>query len=137
MSKKIVKISPEKKRCPRCKEEKSVTDFYRNIAQKCGLTGWCKKCHLGWFKGYYQKHKERSREYDLEVGERGRNIIAQVKELGCGCCPEVDERTLVFHHVDSGDKKFCVGGGRRSVVTLVKELEKCELICANCHAKRR
>jgi hypothetical protein len=65
------------KKCCRCKEEKSLTEFYRNKSAKDGLTYECKSCKknmsLEWKKNnrekvndekkkYYQKHKKRISE---------------------------------------------------------------------------
>lgn len=43
---------------------------------------------------------------------------------------------LQFHHVDSNEKDFAIGSIKNSVSWNVvkKELDKCELLCANCHA---
>ena len=43
---------------------------------------------------------------------------------------------LQFHHCDSKDKDFAIGNIKNSVSwdTIKKELDKCELLCANCHA---
>jgi hypothetical protein len=42
---------------------------------------------------------------------------------------------LEFHHVDKGAKGFGLsrGGRIRSWESIMKELDKCVLVCANCH----
>lgn len=42
---------------------------------------------------------------------------------------------LEFHHVDSNEKNFGIGqkGYTRSWEKVKEELEKCILVCANCH----
>ncbi len=43
---------------------------------------------------------------------------------------------LVFHHRDGTDKDFGVGGNHcRKWETVKAELDKCVLLCANCHAE--
>jgi 5-methylcytosine-specific restriction endonuclease McrA len=43
---------------------------------------------------------------------------------------------LQFHHTDPSTKEFRVGSGNTVAWDkLVVELEKCELLCANCHAE--
>lgn len=45
-------------------------------------------------------------------------------------CPEA----LDFHHRDPSTKKFTISGNATcSWETLVSELDKCDLVCANCH----
>ena len=46
------------------------------------------------------------------------------------------KRALVFHHRDPKDKKFGIGAGHsRSWNEIQRELDKCLLLCANCHAE--
>lgn len=43
--------------------------------------------------------------------------------------------SLVFHHVDPSTKEFTVGSGNRGWDRTKKELNKCVLLCANCHGE--
>ncbi|MDP1707102.1 MAG: hypothetical protein Q8L30_00895 [bacterium] len=54
---------------------------------------------------------------------------------GCGRCGITDPRVLDFHHKKGEDKLFSIGGFRRAVGfdRIKKEVEKCEVFCANCH----
>lgn len=49
----------------------------------------------------------------------------------CGYNKCVD--ALEFHHLDPNEKDFSVGGKSWSLERLKKEVDKCILICANCH----
>jgi Zn finger protein HypA/HybF involved in hydrogenase expression len=40
---------------------------------------------------------------------------------------------LEFHHRDPTQKVFSVSDNDRSLVSLVEEARKCDLLCANCH----
>lgn len=40
---------------------------------------------------------------------------------------------LEFHHRDSSHKDFAISGGTVSWERTKKELDKCDLLCANCH----
>ncbi len=53
----------------------------------------------------------------------------------CGYAKCVD--ALAFHHRESGSKDFSFseGGITRSWDRIRAELDKCELVCANCHAE--
>lgn len=56
-----------------------------------------------------------------------------------GCCSKCGynkcESALEFHHLDPSEKDFGIGskGYTRSWEKVKKELDKCVLLCANCH----
>ena len=44
---------------------------------------------------------------------------------------------LVFHHRDPLTKLFSIGDGNtRNWNIIKKELDKCDLLCSNCHAEK-
>lgn len=53
----------------------------------------------------------------------------------CVDCGIDDWRVLQFHHRDPTTKEFAVGG-RLSYESANLEVEKCDLLCANCHVIR-
>lgn len=55
---------------------------------------------------------------------------------GCARCDETDPSCLDFHHV--GEKEAGVGwmvSNRRPIREIRAEVERCELLCANCHRR--
>ena len=62
-------------------------------------------------------------------------INQRKEEKGCKRCGVTDPRVLDFHHKNGEDKLFGDGGFRRAVgfEQIQKEVEKCEVVCANCH----
>lgn len=69
------------KECTKCKQNKSLTEFYKRKASKDGLNHWCKECHvqnnLKWTddnpdkvkvkkKDYYYKHPDRVHNKELK-----------------------------------------------------------------------
>ncbi len=80
------------------------------------------------------------REYNIKaVAKRRREIRLRAIQYGGGKCmrcgynkyPEV----LEFHHKNPSKKNFNISlkGHCRSWERVRKEIEKCELLCANCH----
>lgn len=43
------------------------------------------------------------------------------------------QEALEFHHLDPSQKDFTISGGTRSFESLKPEVDKCILVCANCH----
>jgi hypothetical protein len=54
----------------------------------------------------------------------------------CGECGVKDHPTIYdFHHVNPDEKEFSFSGKIASWETLLKEVEKCVMLCAPCHRK--
>ena len=63
----------------------------------------------------------------------------QKRSIGCRDCDSMDPAMLDFHHRDPDAKEMAVG----EMITygygtepLQEEIEKCEVLCANCHRKK-
>tara|TARA_R110002050_G_scaffold148487_7_gene274698 strand:- start:582 stop:1052 length:471 start_codon:yes stop_codon:yes gene_type:complete len=76
-----------------------------------------------------------------ETAEQKRKIYEWVDKhkssQGCNVCGTTDERCLQLHHKDSSTKKHSVATliGKGYIFKTVKEeVEKCEVLCANCHS---
>jgi len=79
-------------------------------------------------------------DYLKEAVAKRRKIIRQKAiAYGGGCCQTCGykkcQRALSFHHKDPSQKDFglSAGGLTRSWAKTVAELDKCILLCANCH----
>jgi len=62
-------------------------------------------------------------------------INERKEEKGCKRCGVRNPVVLDFHHKEGEDKLLSVGGVRRAVgfEQIQREVEKCEVVCANCH----
>ena len=59
-------------------------------------------------------------------------------ELACSRCDETHPACLQFHHTDPAMKEASLGIAIRrgwSRNRVLAEIAKCEVLCANCHAK--
>jgi hypothetical protein len=58
----------------------------------------------------------------------------------CHDCNTKDARVLEFDHRPGSEKKFnvakAISGSTRSWKTIKKEIDKCDIVCANCHRIR-
>ena len=60
------------------------------------------------------------------------------RKLVCARCGEAHPGCLQFHHPDPKEKEISVSDAVRrgwSRERIITELQKCEVLCANCHAK--
>jgi 5-methylcytosine-specific restriction endonuclease McrA len=74
-------------------------------------------------------------------GHRERNIgfmKEYLSDKACLHCGESDPIVLEFNHIDPASKRNTVSDMVRkgiSIATLMAEIEKCEILCANCHRR--
>ena len=142
MSDKIILIKKEKK-CYVCKKIKSVSEFYRNRANKDGLSTRCKICDKKKSKERFEGEEHQyllteSRKRYMKI----RQYVLNYKlSKGCAFCGyNKYAEALDFHH--NGNKEFCIATKNTlSLKRLKKEMDKCMILCANCHrelhAKRK
>ena len=91
---------------------------------------------------YYRRNREhllrKQKEKNRRLAKRKRQWLAGIKKtLECERCGENHPATLTFHHKDSSEKDFEIGNAivlGYSKKRILAEIEKCEVLCANCHA---
>ena len=94
-----------------------------------------------WNKQYYQKNRN---EEQIRTGKRKIEMRQWFREykkvLSCQKCGENYINCLEFHHMDSKNKDFGIsdsiwrmGYSRNKILS---EIEKCTVLCANCHRKQ-
>lgn len=129
--------------CSKCKESKPVQDFHKHPKTKDGLRPSCKICTLLITHNYYVNNKSKVLLRN-KILRRKTTVNKQKKLLDylgkhpCTDCGNSDIRVLEFDHV-RGSKKLEVAravSSNYSWQTVEKEIEKCEVVCRNCHAIR-
>ena len=126
------------KTCCVCKEEKPVTDFRRDRSRLDGYQSSCKVCARSFqSKRYQEKYAVSRRDRDAALrAENGEKIRIIKQQRGCICCGESDVVCLDFHHTTSDDKEFGISSNtHRTWKYIEAEIDKCVVICANCHRK--
>jgi hypothetical protein len=110
------------RKCRSCKEFKEIKDFAK--AHKKNVNGedyyrWlCNVCYTN------QKLYER---YEKVLW-----FVEQKKLYKCVNCSNNDHRVLEFDHLQ--DKKFNIANGKSySLDKMKKEMNKCQVLCVNCH----
>lgn len=91
--------------------------------------------HLKAVKKYDTKHRERKAEYRRQKYREFREWIDGFKNQPCADCGiEYPPRVMDFHHRNQEEKSFDPGQkARMSRESLKKEIDKCDVICSNCH----
>ncbi|MDQ3131648.1 MAG: hypothetical protein M3Q99_12925 [Acidobacteriota bacterium] len=92
---------------------------------------------------YYQQNRERLLKNQAEKNRRfavnrRKWLVDYKKTLKCVRCEESHPATLTFHHKKDSEKSFEIANALKlgiGLKRLLAEIEKCEVLCANCHAK--
>ena len=116
----IKETESDERKCSKCQEIKSIKSFYKS---KKKTHSWCKPCN------------------NKDSWKRQKNIKAQCVEYKGGKCEncgiEDDPCIYDFHHVDASEKSYTIARfSSRSLESLKSELDKCILLCSNCHRKQ-
>ena len=129
------------RRCGRCGQEKPVDEFAWRRRAKGERHNYCRPCQAEYRREHYlanrTKYIARSRERKTELAlERTRWLVQYFGRNPCVDCGETDPVVLEFDHLR--DKAFSVGGKLTNWPweTILAEIEKCEVVCANCHRRR-
>lgn len=135
----------KKKICRICKRSRLLTSFDINRSMHDGRDSKCKKCRQKYWKKYISdpEHSTNHRERNAIRAAMNRQQISEfVRQLKDGkpckdCKKPYPYYVMHFDHLR--DKEACVGFLRAIGATkerILREVEKCELVCANCHAER-
>ena len=91
-------------------------------------------------KDWHQKNRDKRLVTIYKRKEQLWEFYTQLKKtLACALCGENHPATLQFHHCDPQQKAFNLSAAVRqgySIETIKKEIAKCTVLCANCHAKQ-
>ncbi len=95
----------------------------------------CRLCNCK-FKDYQEKNRNRCGSCNTKI-RRYRAKAAAIEYLGGKCIKcgwNGNQAALQFHHTDSKEKEFTIGNvANKSWDSIKKEMQKCILLCANCH----
>lgn len=141
--------NPTSKRCKICKDLKPLSEFTKQVGGKFGLGSYCKPCDTERGKKYYRSNKgshalstkrwhEENRELLTVRAQKQRTKLDALKNSPCvDCGGEFPPYVMDYHHRDPLTKSFNLGTStRRTWEKVLAEIEKCDLLCSNCHRIR-
>jgi hypothetical protein len=109
--------------CPTCKKIKPDSEFYHNRTNKKGGIRFrshaCKSCEI------------------KRVAKRVYNLRCDLLEYGGNKCVKCGydkcKEALEFHHREPSGKDYVISKYRSINSRVRRELDKCDLLCSNCH----
>jgi len=129
--------------CSKCGEQKPLTDFYRTkkSSRPDNRSYHCRECSnknsRAWAKANPQTARKQTKKALRNAEQIVREYIAQHKARKCTDCRiQFPACAMDFDHV-RGKKIAAVSSlYKRGLITVKKEIAKCELVCSNCHRVR-
>ena len=120
-----------------CERDLPGEKFGKNKWKKDGLQSRCKACDCEYKKKRYHENKEIYKERSKNRKREIREWFQEYKQsLSCNSCGDERWYILEFHHSDPDSKDgnvvdMAVNGYSKD--RILEEIEKCEVLCANCH----
>jgi hypothetical protein len=126
------------KTCVSCKQEKNDDDFRWRYKERGLRSSYCRSCRKQYDKERYSRGevKKTSQESRERVAERNRSFILEALVSGCVDCGEKNPVVLEFDHQRDKIMNVSVMLYSYSLERIRQEVEKCEIVCANCHRIR-
>lgn len=128
----------ETKKCSKCKRELPLENFRWKNKSEGKKHSQCKECQRAQEKLHYQESISRRESVRNTTNcQKADNIrlVEKAKASGCIKCGEKRSYVLDFHHRESSTKIDTINHMIKSasVDTILNELKKCDVLCANCH----
>ena len=125
--------------CPKCGKQLLLTEF--GIRSNGRRQHWCRECHRGYQRMYYEQHKEYYLALQKKRVELHRQMIREAKNVPCADCGRRYPHYVMDFDHRPGEKKcfnvsIAAGQPRLSWAKLAAEIAKCDVVCANCHRER-
>jgi hypothetical protein len=129
------------KYCPGCERTLGLCEFNFEDGAKGGPQVYCRVCTRqvrGHNRRNRAKYRARARDAreNQEVLER---VLRYLECHPCVRCGEADPVVLEFDHIDPSPKQREIGAmisGGFSWRKIQAEIDKCAVLCVNCHRRR-
>lgn len=135
------------RKCSKCGLEKSIEKFYkRKSGSRAGESyEKCIDCYKSRGRDYYHKNRERqlqlAKNRKQKYIEERKVVLSQLKNKPCSDCGKIYPPWVMdFDHRDGktkiGSVSYLVFRKLSKFDKIQEEIEKCDLVCANCHRER-
>jgi hypothetical protein len=128
----------QQKTCSSCRVTRPVTEFnFKNRA--AGVRhSYCRECGKKITRSHYKRNKQAYLERNTRARIRHRELVRSVKARPCADCGvQYPYYVMDFDHRDGEDKIFELNAvDRMTLPGILREIEKCDVVCANCHRER-
>ena len=128
----------EYKPCSKCQAVKPISDYnFRHCAT--GIRhSYCRDCGKNFTRSHYRRNKRLYLDRNTLTYERHRELVRQAKSKPCADCNvQYPFYVMDFDHRDGATKSFELNSiQRKTIKAILREIEKCDVVCSNCHRAR-
>ena len=110
---------------------------------KDGRASWCKDCFkVYWNKRYFENHAQYRNSHNARRNkireQNARDVFEYLQQNPCKNCGEKDPIVLEFDHREKTGKIENIANLiiNASWQRIELEIEKCDVLCANCHRRK-
>ena len=125
------------KLCSGCKKYLDETKFNTHNKKKDGLNSFCKSCSGSYCKKHYKENHNNYLSRNQKFRKKNLELFTEyLRGKYCVDCGIDDPRLLEFDHLR--DKRAEISYLIKNVSwdTVLTEIDKCEIVCCNCHRIR-
>lgn len=127
--------------CTRCVRALPAEAFPRKARGSPLLQSWCRECFSEYNRTNYSANRERetkriraNQQREAELSRVG--IREYLLAHPCVDCGETDPDVLEFDHLHDKRANVSEMVSRWTWRAILREIEKCEVRCANCHRRK-
>ena len=132
------------KPCCTCKKQILIKNYSWKDKKSGRRSTKCKQCTNEYSRQHYRDNIDvylaRTKRNTAKYKKDGRNLIYEFKLSNpCTSCGESNPIVLEFDHIDPKTKRndlSTMATHGYSIESLEKEIEKCIILCANCHREK-
>ena len=135
-----MKVYKRSKKCNQCNQTKYLEEFSWKCKSKRRRITRCRECVNNYNRQHYKSNKNYYKAKTNQSYNKLTTLLYSIKfSNSCNKCGENTPSCLEFNHINREDKKYQISSMCRmgkSEEQFIKEVEKCEILCCNCHRKK-
>jgi len=134
----VAESTLEQKPCSGCHVVKPVEEFNFKYRAKGIRHSYCRECGKRLTRSHYKRNKRSYLKRNLRAYAERRQLVLEAKSRPCADCGiQCPYYVMDFDHRDGRLKEFSLNAVHRVTKrAILREIEKCDVVCANCHRER-
>ena len=129
---------PTHKTCSGCNVVKPVEEFNFKYSAEGIRHSYCRECGKRLTRSHYKRNKRSYLKRNLRAYAERRQLVLEAKSRPCADCgTQYPYYVMDFEHRDGRLKEFALNAVHRVTKrAILREIAKCDVVCANCHRER-